>query len=71
MSMSKLVISKKNEVFLKVESEPHVYQELSDHFSFDIEGAKYMNQYRRRYWDGKIRLFSTHTRDYMSDYLTN
>ena len=63
MSMSKLVISKKNEVFLKVESEPHVYQELSDHFSFDIEGAKYRNQYRRRYWDGKIRLFSTHTRE--------
>ncbi len=61
--MSKLVISKKNEVFLKVDSEPHVYQELSDHFSFDIEGAKYMNQYRRRYWDGKIRLFSTHTRE--------
>ena len=22
-----------------------------------------MNQYRRRYWDGKIRLFSTHTRE--------
>ena len=61
--MSKLVISKKNEVFLKIESEPHVYQELSDHFSFDIEGAKYMNQYRRRYWDGKIRLFSTHSRE--------
>ena len=22
-----------------------------------------MNQYRKRYWDGKIRLFSTHTRE--------
>ena len=61
--MSKLVISKKNEVFLKIESEPHVYQELADHFSFDIEGAQYMKQYRKRYWDGKIRLFSTHTRE--------
>ena len=61
--MTKIVVSKKNEVFLKLESEPHVYQELSEHFSFDIEGAKYMNQYRRRYWDGKIRLFSTHTRE--------
>ena len=61
--MTKIIVSKKNEVFLKIESEPHVYQELSDHFSFDIEGAKYMNQYRRRYWDGKIRLFSTHTRE--------
>ena len=61
--MTKVVISKKNEVFLKIDSEPHVYQELSEHFSFDIEGAKYMNQYRKRYWDGKIRLFSTHTRE--------
>ena len=61
--MSKVVISKKNEVFLKIQSEPHVYQELSDHFSFDIEGAQYMKQYRKRYWDGKIRLFSTHTRE--------
>lgn len=61
--MTKVIISKKNEVFLKIESEPHVYQELSEYFSFDIEGAKYMNQYRKRYWDGKIRLFSTHTRE--------
>ena len=61
--MTKVVVSKKNEVFLKIDSEPHVYQELSEHFSFDIEGAKYMNQYRKRYWDGKIRLFSTHTRE--------
>ena len=44
--MTEVLISKKNEVFLKIESEPHVYQELSEHFSFDIEGAKYMNQYR-------------------------
>ena len=49
--MTKVVVSKKNEVFLKIDSEPHVYQELSEHFSFDIEGAKYMNQYRKRYWD--------------------
>jgi len=34
--MSKLVISKKNEVFLKIESEPHVYQELADHFCITI-----------------------------------
>ena len=33
--------------------------ELSDHFTFDVEGAKFMPQYRNKYWDGKIRLFST------------
>ncbi len=54
-----VVIEKKNEVFLKVEAEPHVYMELSDHFTFDVDGAKFMPQYRNKYWDGKIRLFST------------
>ena len=33
--------------------------ELSDHFTFEVEGAKFMPQYRNKYWDGKIRLFST------------
>ena len=54
-----VVIGKKNEVFLEVQAEPHVYMELSDHFTFDVEGAKFMPQYRNKYWDGKIRLFST------------
>ena len=58
--MSHLVISKKNEVFLKIEAEPHVYYELSDYFTFDVPGAKFMPQYRNKYWDGKIRLFSNH-----------
>ncbi|MAI02924.1 MAG: UvsW [Gammaproteobacteria bacterium] len=59
--MSHLVISKRNEVHLKVKSEPHVYYELSDYFTFDVPGAKFMPQYRNKYWDGKIRLFSNHT----------
>ena len=58
--MSHLVISKKNEVYLHVKSEPHVYYELSDYFTFDVPGAKFMPQYRNKYWDGKIRLFSNH-----------
>ena len=31
-------ISKKNEVFLKVQADPHVYYELSDAFTFDVPG---------------------------------
>ena len=54
-----VIIGKKNEVFLQVQAEPHVFMELSDHFTFDVEGAKFMPQYRNKYWDGKIRLFST------------
>ena len=59
--MSHLSISKKNEVNLQVKSETHVYYELSDYFTFDVPNAKFMPQYRNKYWDGKIRLFSNHT----------
>ena len=57
--MSHLVISKKNEVFLKIEAEPHVYNELSDSFTFEVPGVKYKPSYQKKYWDGKIRLFNT------------
>ena len=60
--MSHLVISKKNEIFLKIEAEPHVYYELSDSFTFEVPGVKYMPQYQKKYWDGKIRLFNTQKR---------
>ena len=59
--MVDLEIEKKNEVYLRVRAEPHIYQELSDHFTFEVPGAKFMPQYRNRHWDGKIRLFSTAT----------
>lgn len=59
--MTDLIISKKNEIFLKIEAEPHIYYELSDQFTFDIPGAKFMPQYRSKHWDGKIRLFNLQT----------
>ncbi len=52
-------ISKKNETYLKIQADPHVFYELSDYFTFDVPGAKFMPQYRSKYWDGKIRLFNT------------
>ena len=59
--MSHLSISKKNEVSLQVRSEPHVYYELADQFTFEVPGAKFSPAYKKRYWDGKIRLFNTQT----------
>jgi len=52
-----VVISKANEVFLKINSEPHIEYELRDHFTFEVEGAKFMPQYRNRKWNGEIHLF--------------
>ena len=59
--MSHLIIGKKNEVYLQIKAEPHVYYELADQFTFDVPGAKFMPQFRNRHWDGKIRLFNTQT----------
>ena len=53
-------ISKKNEVFLKVDTEASVARMLSDYFTFEVPGAyRFMPAYRNRIWDGKIRLFSS------------
>ena len=59
--MANIIIQKKNEIYLKVETEPHIHQELFEYFTFDVPGAKFMPQYRSKYWDGKIRLYSNHT----------
>lgn len=59
--MIHLIISKKNEVYLHIKAEPHVYYELQDQFTFDVPNAKFSPQFRNKYWDGKIRLFSTQT----------
>lgn len=52
-----VIIDKLNEVHLKIECEPVIRQELSDFFTFDVPGAKFMPAYRNRMWDGKIRLY--------------
>jgi len=56
--MSHLVISKKSEVYLHVEAEVHVYYELADQFTFDVPGASFSPAYKKKFWDGKIRLFN-------------
>ena len=56
--MANLIIRKKNEVYLQIDCDPHIKHELQDEFTFDVPGAKFMPQYRSKYWDGKIRLFN-------------
>jgi len=60
--MSNIVVKKKNEVYLTVQSEPHVHRELADYFSFELPEAKFLKrQPRFRYWDGMIHLYSPAT----------
>jgi len=61
--MSHLVISKKNEVFLQIETEPHIYYELRDAFQFEVPNAKYAPAYKNKWWDGFIYLFNVNTKE--------
>ena len=55
-------ISKKNEVYLVLDDlDPSTKQELTEFFTFEVPGAKFMPQFKNRMWDGKIRLFSPAT----------
>ena len=56
--MADIVISKRNEVYLQIDCEPYIKQELSEYFTFEVPDAKFMPQFKNRMWDGKIRLFS-------------
>ena len=76
---SKMLISKKNEVYIKLQDvEPSVAAELNDFFTFEVPGFKYMPAYRNKMWDGKIRLYNIVTGEiymgllpYIEEYLQN
>jgi superfamily II DNA or RNA helicase len=57
-----LLISKSNEVFLKIQCEPHIEYELRDYFKFEVPNAKFMPQYRGKNWNGEIHLFDMRTK---------
>jgi len=55
-------ISKKNEVYLVIsDMTDSDKKELTEFFTFEVPGFKFMPMYRSRMWDGKIRLFSPAT----------
>ena len=56
-----LIISKKNNVYVKVDVEPNIGRELVDFFTFEVPGARFMPTYKNRVWDGKIRLYNQMT----------
>ena len=61
-ALCKMRISKKNEVYLVLDDlDPSTKQELTEFFTFEVPGAKFMPQFKNRMWDGKIRLFSPAT----------
>ena len=61
--MSHLIISKKNEVYLTIQAEPHIYYELRDAFQFEVPNAKFSPAYKNKWWNGRIYLFNVDTRE--------
>ena len=53
-----VVICKKNELEIDIDCEQHILYELQEAFSFDVEGASFSPAYRKKFWDGKIRLLN-------------
>ena len=60
--MTDLTIQKVNEVYLKIDTQPHIEYELRDRFTFEVPNKKFMPQYRGKFWDGYVHLFNMKTK---------
>jgi superfamily II DNA or RNA helicase len=58
---TKIIVSKRNESYVKIKCERSTAQELSDYFTFYVPGHQFTPAFRNKIWDGKIRLFDLRT----------
>ena len=63
LQMALIKVIKKDEVHIKVDTDPSTAQEICDFFTFDVPGARFMPLYRKKVWDGKARLFNVYNRE--------
>lgn len=59
--MDLVQIEKVDEVYVRVLAEPSIKMEMSEYFTFEVPGAKFMPAVRNKVWDGKVRLLNTMT----------
>lgn len=59
--MEKVGIEKIDELYVRIEADASTRMELSEYFTFEVPGAKFMPAYKNKIWDGKIRLFNAMT----------
>ena len=50
-------VESNDEVRYYIKTDNAIKKELRDYFSFMVPGAQYMPMFKRRIWDGKIRLY--------------
>lgn len=55
--MSHLLVTKKNEATIQIACDDSVAHELSEYFAFFVPGFQFTPLFKKKMWDGKIRLF--------------
>lgn len=63
--MSKLIVEKINETWVRLKCEPDIMEELYYEFQFEVPGARYMPAFKNRIWDGKIKLVNKRGKTYL------
>ena len=64
-------IEKIDEVYIRIDCPEDVAYELSDRFTFEVPGARYSPAYKKKLWDGKIRLFNIRKKTIYAGLLNN
>ena len=59
--MDVIRVTKVDESFVRVDCSPAQRVELSEYFSFRVPGYQFIPAYRKKFWDGKIRLMNSQT----------
>ena len=61
--MEKIIVAKKNDVYLYISCEKGASQELSSYFSFFVPNYRFHPSFKQKLWDGKIRLYNLTTNE--------
>lgn len=56
--MTKIYVSKLSETYIHVESEEEIELNITEHFSFLVDGYRFMPAFKNGKWDGYIRLYN-------------
>ena len=60
--MSDLIIKPVDSVHIYVECEESLAKELNEYFTFLVPNYQFTPAYKKRKWDGQIRLFNLYSR---------
>jgi superfamily II DNA or RNA helicase len=58
-----VTVSKKDEVYIRIDADAGILLEMNDFFTFAVPGAQFTPQYRAKLWDGKLRLLNVFSRE--------